>query len=393
MKKFPFLVCSIVCASACLFQIQPIHAADHGDSPNVSTDQGADLADAYLFLDPNDNTKLVVIATVRGFIVPGEANNFGIFDPKVRFQFNFETNGDANPDRAISVTFNERQSTAKAQTASIKFGDSKFSAPATNPSLAATAPAQVVTALPNGIEFFAGEVDDPFFFDIPAFNRFVVSVLAGAPDATQLSRGRDTFAGYNIMAIAMRMPVSLIGTSSINVIGMNVAAQENIRQPGKTGQYKTAGLFRNVDRVGVPAVNVALVPFARKNEYNAATTVDDAKGKFGGDIVGTLRALGTTQPNIDILANVAVTHGDLLRLNTHVPNSGDQGGTNPEAGFPNGRRLTDDVIDTILFFVANQTPIGDNVNANDVPLQNSFPFLAPAQQPRATGTIDDNTRN
>ena len=37
--------------------------------------------------------------------------------------------------------------------------------------------------------------------------------------------------------------------------------------------------------------------------------------------------------------------------------------------------------------------VGDNVNANDVPLGNSFPFFAPPQQPRGIGVIDDNTRN
>jgi hypothetical protein len=380
-------------AAALFLSLAQLRAADHGDSPNVSTDQGADLADAYLFLDPNDNTKMVVIATVRGFIVPGESVNFGIFDPKVRFQFNFETDGDAKPDESIVVTFSPRDSSSKAQTASIKFGDKKFSAPATNPSLASSAPAQVVTTLSNGVDFFAGEVDDPFFFDIPAFNRFVASVLAGAPDPSQFARGRDTFAGYNIMAIAMRMPVTLIGASASNVIGMNVVTQENMQRLDKSGTFKTAGVFRNIDRVGIPAINVALIPFARKNEYNAASTTDDAKGKFASDIVGTLKALGTNQTNIDILANIAVTHGDFLRLNVTTPNTGEQGGQNAGAGFPNGRRLSDDVIDTILFFIANQNPLGDNVNANDVPLQNAFPFLAPAQQPRAPGTIDDNTRN
>jgi hypothetical protein len=76
-----------------------------------------------------------------------------------------------------------------------------------------------------------------------------------------------------------------------------------------------------------------------------------------------------------------------------VANTGTGGGGNAGAGFPNGRRLQDDVIDTILFFVANQNTLGDNVNSNDVTFRSSFPFLAPPQQPRAPGTIDDNTRN
>ena len=55
-------------------------------------------------------------------------------------------------------------------------------------------PAQVVTTdAVSGVSFFAGEVDDPFFFDIPAFAGFVTSVLAGAADPTLFDRSRDTF--------------------------------------------------------------------------------------------------------------------------------------------------------------------------------------------------------
>src|SRR6185295_16333747 len=144
-----------------------------------------------------------------------------------------------------------------------------------------------------------------------------------------------------------------------------------------------------VDRMATPAVNTALIPFVRKNAYNAATPVDDAAGKFAGDIVGTLKALGTNSQYIGILASVAVANGDYLRLDLSKANAGPGGGNNAGAGFPNGRRPADDTIDTILTLVANGTTLGDNVNSNDVPLINSFPFFAPPQQPRAAGTIDD----
>jgi hypothetical protein len=144
--------------------------------------------------------------------------------------------------------------------------------------------------------------------------------------------------------------------------------------------------------MGNPAINVALIPFPRKDAYNFSSPLDDSNGKFAGDIVGTLKALGTNDTNIGILASVAVTRGDFLRIDTAVANSGSGGGNNAGAGFPNGRRPQDDVIDTLLFFIANQNTLGDNVNANDVAFRNTFPFLAPPQQPRASGT-DDNTRN
>ena len=146
------------------------------------------------------------------------------------------------------------------------------------------------------------------------------------------------------------------------------------------------------DRGDIDLDLLALIPFARKNEYNRAFTTDDAAGQFAGDIVGTLRRLGTNDTNIGILANVAVLNGDFLRLNLGQANSGPGGGTNAAAAYPNGRRLGDDVIDTILFFIANQNKFGDNVNSNDVPLRSQFPFFGAAQQPRDSG-VDDNTRN
>jgi Domain of unknown function (DUF4331) len=224
-------------------------------------------------------------------------------------------------------------------------------------------------------------VDDPFFFDVPAELRWVASILAGERDDSLLTRGRDTFAGYNVVAIAMRIPVSLIGTSRDGVIGMNFATE------------KTVAPFQQIDRMGVPLVNMALIPFARKDEYNAAKPPDDASGRFLDDITATLRALGTNDTNIDVLTGIAVTNGDLLRLNVHIPNVGPQGGTNPNAAFPNGRRPADDVIDTIVTIINNNSSLGDNVNANDVVFQDRFPFLALSQQPRLPGTIDDNTRN
>ena len=80
-------------------------------------------------------------------------------------------------------------------------------------------------------------------------------------------------------------------------------------------------------------------------------------------------------------------------LDTTIANSGPGGGNNSGAGFPNGRRLQDDVIDTILTLVNNGSPLGDNVNANDVPFRDVFPYLASPHQPLDMGVVDDNTRN
>jgi hypothetical protein len=384
-----------------------IHAADHGDAPITSGDQAADLGDVYFFLDPNDNSKAVMIATVRGFIVPGEAVNFGIFDSAVSFEFEIENTGDAKSDLHFAVTFDKRTAdpgpsprpileVPKAQTATIRLpGGTSFTAPVLNPSLGSTPPSQAVTTdTASGISFFAGEVDDPFFFDIPAFGRFIASVRSGSPDPTLFNRARDTFAGYNIMAIAMRVPVATIKGSG-NVIGLDVLSRRPATPgAGKKSKGKGGGLLTQVDRMGNPAVNVALIPFNRKDEYNVSTTLDDANSKFANDIVATLQALGTNAANINTLAGIAVTNGDFVRLNTTIVNTGSGGGNNVEASYPDGRRLQDDVIDILLNIITNGAlTTGDGVNANDQTFQDTFPFLAPTQQPRAPGVIDDNTRN
>jgi Domain of unknown function (DUF4331) len=498
-----------------------VRAADHGDSPTASNDPSADINDVFLFLDPNDNSRVVMEMTTRGFLVPSEAVNMGIFDPKLVYRLIIEETGDVIPDARIDVTFAPRTTTSAGQMATVKMTQGantvfQFSAPATNPTLNPTPPAQVVTTDPSsGVSFFAGEVDDPFFFDIPAFSRFVAAVRAGTPNpAAAFTRGRDSFAGYNTMAFALSIPKALLpsangvigvegltlrvdpqfgaalgnlatrgpveGGSKVLIGGLIVSGTDSKRviirgigpslvssnvpgplpdptlklfnsqaqlvasndnwQDTQAAEISATGLapknakesailttlspgaytvilddaagasgigvvetydldvstasaqLHTVDRMGVPAVNVALIPFARKDEYNLGTPEEDANGRFAGDIVATLKALGTDDTNIGILAGVAVTNGDYLRLNLNTANTGTGGGNNSGAGFPNGRRLGDDVIDTLLFFINNQRPLPDNVYANDVPLKNTFPFFADAQQPRDSG-IDDNTRN
>jgi hypothetical protein len=379
---------------------QPIGAADHGDAPNAAIDRSADINDVYAFLDPNDNSKIILQMTVNGFLVPAESVNLGVFDHNLRYRIELETSGDQQTEYFIDVTFSPKMTSgATPQTATITSNFfTAFSAPTTPANLSPTPPDPVVTTnAATGIAFYAGAPDDPFFFDIPAFNRFVGSVLAGTPNTAFFNRARDSFAGYNTLAFALSVPRSLINpllsgasNNTIGVIGRTARlTAQGTRIPGR---FPTPPTFTNVDRMGVPAVNVALIPFPRKSEYNLASPIDDARGDFAGDIVATLTALGTNATNIGILASVAVSQGDFLRLNLNTANSGPGGGTNAGAGFPNGRRLADDTIDTILFFVANQNALKDNVNANDVPLRNTFPFFGAPQQPRESGT-DDNTRN
>ena len=152
------------------------------------------------------------------------------------------------------------------------------------------------------------------------------------------------------------------------------------------------GKGKQLDRIATPAVNVALVPFAARTSTTPPPRTTTRGGTFADDIVATLQALGANQAAIDTLAGVAVTNGDYVRVNLTTANTGPGGGDNPGAGFPNGRRLKDDTIDTILTIIANGTPLGDNVDANDVPLRDAFPFVAPAPAAAATPARSTTTR-
>ena len=153
----------------------PANAADHAESTSVAGDPGADLADVFAFLDPNDNSKVVLALDVEGFVVPSELLNLSFFAPDVVYRFEIENTGDAVPDKKIDITFSPQTSRSQPQTATIKLrriererdeeegdeedGNSKpvFTAPTTVQTQNATPNPFVVTTDPaSGASFFAG---------------------------------------------------------------------------------------------------------------------------------------------------------------------------------------------------------------------------------------------
>ena len=78
-----------------------------------------------------------------------------------------------------------------------------------------------ITAQQNGMKFFAGPRDDPFFFDLAQFK----AILAG--HATGFNNpGTDTFAGTNVLSLVVELPKSLLGSSST----INVWAETKTKQ-------------------------------------------------------------------------------------------------------------------------------------------------------------------
>lgn len=400
-------------AGAAVFRPKPapqVHASDHLDSPQVAQDRAADIGDVWAFLDPNDNTQVVLVMSTMNFLVSSEHFGMAIFDSNLRYRFEIENTGDASPDAFVDVTYSPGLGRQTSQTATIVLPNGhSFTAPTTiatqepyvsvPPPEMGTAPEPVVTTDPvSGAKFFAGAADDPFFLDDTGANRLVASAIAhpGHPDKSLLGQrgGRDTYAGFNVLLTVVEVPASMLKGAS-NIIGINGVTQRQRNQVvTSSGAVIASGPWLNVDREGNPLVNNGLIPPAMKNAYNGASTVDDANGKFRGALITSLQAFGTNATYQNMLLNVIQVKGDILRLDLTVPNFGAGGGNNPNGGFGKmgGRRFQDDVVDIVFTMLNNGAHLGDNVNANQVAFRDTFPFAHDPVQPFPAGITDDQTR-
>ncbi|MDQ3634986.1 MAG: DUF4331 domain-containing protein [Acidobacteriota bacterium] len=307
----------------------------------------------------------------------------------------------SKPDEFVDVYYSPGLGRVTPQTATIELPNGKkFTAQTTVSNQEYTAPEFVITNnKENNASFYAGVADDPFFLDDTGANRTVASALMnpGKPDIKRLSErgGRDTYAGFNTLITAISVPVSMLKGKG-NIIGINAVTQRRERQKiGKNNKIDGDGDWITVDRDGGPLVNNGLIPAPRKDEYNAASTEDDAKGRFKDDIVKSLKAFNTDDAHIAMLAKAAVEKGDILRIDVTVPNKGAGGGNNKDGGFGKmgGRRLQDDVVDAVFTIINNGKPLGDKVDKNDKPFLNQFPFVAKPYQPSPPGSsLDDKTR-
>ena len=334
-------------------------ASDHREAPLIQEDITADLADVYAFLNPSNPNNLVLAMTVNPFSVPSEAITFN-FSPHVRYRFNIDTNNDGVTDQTATINFRGAYPNQiyKAQLP----GGVVIRGAVTNPTEEPAPNPPIIATDPSGARAFAGPRDDPFFFDVVGFNRF----LAG----TGSFSGEDGFGGFNVSAIVLELPLSLLNTNStdLQVYAETARRRVTLRRSSQGKLATNFGEYEQVDRVGVPAINTALISPSLKNFYNIGLPQDDAQD-FAPTIVNSLMALGTDATNIGILASVALP--DTLKLDLTQP-----------IGFPNGRGLADDVVDTLLFFIFNQTPVSDGVQMNDVPFMRTFPFLGAPTQAR-----------
>jgi hypothetical protein len=339
--------------SALLLSRVPALAADHRDSPGVDYDIATDITDIYMFRAPHDQRLLVMVMNTHPFSVPDEATSYH-YEPSALYRFNFTTKASAEPTAEIDFIFSPFAGGVQNFTAFFPDG-TVVTGPVTQGTVTSTTPnPPTVTPGPagSGISIFAGPRDDPFFFDFVGFNRFVAG--------TGGFSGTDAFAGFNVMSIVVQFPIHLVAGNAekFGAWGVTYTSPQPLIAPPFIA-------LTQIDRMGNPAVNTALIPSSMKDAFNAGIPQDDRQ-VFAPVILQTLANFGTNSQNTAILASVAVP--DTLKLNRSQPD-----------GFPNGRRLADDVIDTLLTLILN-TPTADGVNHNDVPFSHQFPYLAPPHQ-------------
>lgn len=186
-----------------------VTGADHTDGPLATGDQAADIADVYSFRNGSNLVLAMTISNVQA--APQIQLGQSILDPEVLYQFKIDDDGDAVEDLVIQavVTGPPTDQTLHvvgpvAPVVTGTTGRLVTDGPVTSVAVSTGADPSVGTG--GGITVFAGVRDDPFFFDLGRFQ----AILAGQASAFD-DPGSDTFAGLNVYAIVIEVPLSMLG--------------------------------------------------------------------------------------------------------------------------------------------------------------------------------------
>jgi len=431
-------------------------ASSHREAPSISQDPAADATDFYMFRSPDKPDTVTFIANYYPFQDPAGGPNFYRFADDVRYRITVDDNADTvadqwfdfrfttttrsgntflyntgaitklnDPNQNVYQTYSVTRSYSNGTSTVI--GSNIFTppnniGPKSTPGYDALA-AQAVATIGNGITVFAGQRDDPFYVDLGAtFD--LLTIRPGAPG--NAGGGRDDLAGYNVLSMALQVPIVQLtndgkmpaADGQFAVIGAWTTAYRQTTRvlQGGGNAAQSSGDWIQISRLGHPLVNEVVAPLGAKDLFNSLQPSGDGvllgavqdleaarllKALYGIEIPATPRTdtvtifltgiPGLTKPNV-----AKATASEQLRLNlgVSVTASPDRMGVlaGDNGGYPNGRRLADDVTDTTLRVAAGGTPftpttnvspnnaLGDGVNVNDKSFLTSFPYLASPHQ-------------
>ena len=356
MQKRLFAVAGLALAASVTFA-GLASAADHRDSPLNKGNPSADINDVYAFRSPENPNNLVVAISANPLIVPSDNATRGVFDDAVTFQLHIDVNGDLADDATLNIS---------------KDGDDLVFEGLGDPIHAKiTKPGEAAVINQAGpITAFAGLRDDPFFFDLNGFESFLANPQVPAKGLRAAGNGDpvDAFAGTNVLAIVVELPITAVTGENSATTG-TIKAWVSSEKDGK-----------RIDRMAIPAINTALIPSDMKDAFNQGAPATDAT-QYRDTAIGTIETLRGV---VDGLFGNAEDGGPLGNLTADqvggalIPDIVTIDFSQP-VQFPNGRQLSDDVIDAALGVVLNRggaAGIGDGVNGNDVAFSNNFPYLA-----------------
>jgi hypothetical protein len=425
-----------------------VGASSHREAPMISQDPAADATDFYMFKSPDKPDTITLIANYYPFQEPAGGPNFYRFGDDVLYRINIDDNGDTINDQWFDFTFktvvrngntflyntgpvasltDANLNVYQTYTVTRTYSNGATSqicsgivppnniGPKSTPNYATLA-ASAVVSCSDGIKAFAGQRDDPFFVDLGAtFD--LLTIRPGAPG--NKGGGKDDLSGYSVLSIALQVPINKLTNdgsmptdpnAQFAVIGAwTTAYRQQTRVLAGNGTATASGSWVQVSRLGAPLVNEVVVPVGAKDLWNSSQPSGD--GQFLGGVTDPeaarlLKAIYSIDvpptPRNDLVAifltgipglnkPAYVKPSEELRLNVATPVTaspnrlGVLGGDNQ--GFPNGRRLGDDVVDIALQAVAGGTPftaaqnkapnnqLGDGVNVNDVPFLATFPYV------------------
>jgi uncharacterized protein DUF4331 len=349
-----------------------VSAADHLDAPTTKANHRIDITDLYAFKSAGGTT---LVLNVNPLTSPADSKT-ARFDTNAIYQFNIDRNLNGTVDTAYRIKFSNTQTQLNGKViqnytikrsvgASAKVNAWIGSVVATGKTTTYKRSTLRIAHISGGGKAFAGVRDDPFFFDLPGFVEFKKQLLMGTTDIPTLLGGftaTDTFAGTNISSIAIEVPNARIGGTGTTV---GVWA---------TVLVKSHGIYQQVERMGRPAINTVFNNTnAEKEAANRLRPTDDRA--FDRDnVIATLGAIDNV-----LETNAAPNYTDseiagiagVLLPDTLTIKLGDA------AGFLNGRKLADDVIDAEFSLLTKGNVASDGVNANDKTFKVNFPYLAP----------------
>ena len=445
MRKTTLGAAAVAALAAGSLAVPGVFGSSHREAPKILADPTADNTDVYAFTAPDAPHSLTVVANWIPLEEPAGGPYFGKLDPRARYYVKIDNTGDGRADVAYRWKFKQKflkpdsfldqgnfvqsydlyKETYKGKKEhSHKIASNVPVAPAnagpkTTPNYAATQ-AATIRGLSGGGKTFVGPSDDPFFVDLGAVFDGINIDKPGRPNIGLGNQGggKDDVAGYNTHSFVLQVPESEVtrdgksvsdakaGNAAIGVWATTERRRVSVLRHGK----RHGSRWVQVSRLGNPLINEVIIPIGQKDKFNRTSPADDLKnfGKYAlnpepARLLNALFKLGVKETDRTDIVQALLTGvpgltqigshpapADTLKLNLGVPPSASPSRfgvlANDLAGFPNGRRLTDDVTDIELRVIAGallkpseggkQIPLGDGVDQNDHAFRSSFPYVA-----------------